>query len=124
MAKRHRYFVLVSVLALIAIAVPCRAEIKVGLAQADITPPIGGLTAGYSSAKATETVHDPITARVMLLKSDQACIALVACDLCVYNSPDLHERVKAVGVDRLLLMNTHTHAGPKMNQDDFPSADK
>jgi hypothetical protein len=27
----------------------------------------------------------------------------------------------AIGVDRLLLLNTHTHAGPKLSQDDFPS---
>ncbi|MGN6133268.1 MAG: neutral/alkaline non-lysosomal ceramidase N-terminal domain-containing protein [Aureliella sp.] len=99
-------------------------EIQVGLAKADITPPIGGLTAGYSSAKPTEAVHDPITARVMVLKSDDACVALVACDLCVYNSATLHDRVKSLGVDTLLLMNTHTHAGPKMNQDDFPSVEQ
>ncbi|MEQ1824312.1 MAG: neutral/alkaline non-lysosomal ceramidase N-terminal domain-containing protein [Pirellula sp.] len=100
------------------------ADIQVGLAIVDITPPIGGLTAGYSSAKPTEGVHDPITARVMLLKSNDACIAIVSCDLCVYNSPSLHQRVQELGVHTLLLMNTHTHAGPKMNQDDFPAADK
>jgi hypothetical protein len=100
------------------------AEVFVGLAKADITPPVGGLTAGYSAAKPTEGIHDPITARVMILQSDKARVAMVVCDLCVYNSPRLHERAKSMGIDKLLLMNTHTHAGPKMNQDDFPTADK
>ncbi len=49
---------------------------------------------------------------------------MVVCDLCVYNSAWLHEQMAAIGVDRLLLMNTHTHAGPKLSQDDFPSPEK
>ncbi len=59
-----------------------------------------------------------------MLESDETCVAMVVCDLCVYNSAWLHEQMSAVGVDRLLLLNTHTHAGPKLSQDDFPSADK
>lgn len=101
-----------------------QAEVRVGLSSVDITPPIGGLTQGYSSAKPTEAVHDPVSARVMVLQSDQECVALVVCDLCVYNSSWLHEQMAAIGVDRLLLMNTHTHAGPKLSQEDFPTADE
>ena len=106
------------------LAMPCLAEIHVGLSQVDITPPIGGLTTGYSSAKPTDAIHDPVSARVLVLQNELSCIALVVCDLCVYNSPSLHAQMKSIGVDRLLLMNTHTHAGPKMNQDDFPTTDK
>ncbi len=105
-------------------AMPCLAEIHVGLSQVDITPPIGGLTTGYSSAKPTDAIHDPVSARVLVLQNELTCIALVVCDLCVYNSPSLHAQMKSIGVDRLLIMNTHTHAGPKMNQDDFPTTDK
>lgn len=101
-----------------------RAEILVGLAQVDITPPPGGLTTGYSSAKPTDGIHDPVTARVVLLKSEESFVALVSCDLCVFNSAWLHEQTVALGLDRLLLTNTHTHAGPKMDQDDFPSAEE
>lgn len=100
----------------------CQGQIQVGLAQADITPPPGGRTTGYSSAQPTDAVHDPVTARVVLLKSDETCVALVSCDLCIYNSPELHEQVPELGIDRLLLHNTHTHAGPKMNED-FPTAE-
>ncbi|MCA9127978.1 MAG: neutral/alkaline non-lysosomal ceramidase N-terminal domain-containing protein [Planctomycetales bacterium] len=103
------------------LVLPAQAEIRVGLAVADITPPIGGLTTGYSSAKPTDGVHDPVSARVVLLSSPAAQVALVSCDLCIFNSEWLHEQMPALGIDRLLLMNTHTHAGPKMSQDDFPS---
>ncbi len=101
-----------------------QAEILVGMAQTDITPPIGGLTTGYSSAKPTDGVHDPITVRVVILKSASSTVAIVVCDLCVFNSQWLHEEVKKLQIDRLLLMNTHTHAGPSMSQDDFPSPDQ
>ena len=100
------------------------AEIRVGLSTVDITPPIGGLTTGYSSAKPTDGVHDPVSARVMVLESEEECVALVVCDLCVYNSAWLHNQITAIGVDRLLLSNTHTHAGPKLSQDDFPTPEK
>lgn len=106
------------------LATSARAEIRVGLSTVDITPPIGGLTQGYSSAKPTDGVHDPISARVMVLESGQERVALVVCDLCVYNSAWLHNRMTAIGVDRLLLFNTHTHAGPKLSQDDFPTAEE
>ena len=101
-----------------------RAEIRVGLSTVDITPPIGGLTRGYSSARPTDGVHDPISARVMVLESGEECTALVVCDLCVFNSPWLHNQMAAIGVDRLLLLNTHTHAGPKLSQDDFPTPEQ
>lgn len=101
-----------------------RAEILVGLSQTDITPPPGGLTTGYASAQPTNGIHDPVTARVVLLKSNQSYVALVSCDLCIFNSPWLHEQMPELGIDRLLLANTHTHSGPKMSQDDFPAAGK
>jgi neutral ceramidase len=106
------------------LSTPLRAEIRVGVAQVDITPPVGGLTTGYSSAKPTDGVHDPVSARVLVIESGDKCVAMAVCDLCVYNSPWLHEQMEAIGVDRLLLMNTHTHAGPKLSQTDFPSPDK
>lgn len=98
-------------------------EIRVGLAQADITPPVGGLTTGYSSAKPTDAIHDPVTARVVVLESNEQKVALVSCDLCIFNSRWLHQQMDSIGIDRLLLANTHTHAGPKMSQRDFPSSE-
>ena len=99
-------------------------EIQAGLAEADITPPIGGRTTGYASARPTDGIHDPVTARVLVLKSEQSCIALVACDLCIFNSSWLHQQMQGIGVDQLLLMNTHTHAGPNLREKDFPSPEK
>ena len=100
------------------------AEVRVGLARTDLTPPIGGLTTGYSSAEPTDGIHDPVSASVVLFETDQQCIVLVSCDLCIFNSPWLHEQMPALGVDQLLLHNTHTHAGPRLKQTDFPTAEE
>ena len=102
---------------------PAAAEIQVGLSQVDITPPTGGRTTGYSAAQPTDGIHDPLSARVVFLKSDATTIALVSWDLCVINSPWLFEQAKALGIDHLLLANTHTHAGPKLDELDFPTPD-
>ena len=100
---------------------PAAAEIQVGLAQVDITPPAGGRTTGYAAAQPTDGIHDPLSARAVFLKSDTTAVVLVSWDLCVINSPWLFEQTKALGIDHLLLANTHTHAGPKLEELDFPA---
>lgn len=100
------------------------AEIRAGLAKVDITPPVGGKTTGYSGAPPTDGIHDRISGRVVVLESGETCVALVAVDLCVFDSPWLHGQMTGIGVDRLLLMNTHTHSGPDMDQADFPSKEE
>jgi hypothetical protein len=45
-------------------------------------------------------------------------------DLCVFNSSWLHEQIDELELDHLLLLNTHTHSGPSMRQNDFPSAEE
>jgi hypothetical protein len=97
------------------------AEISAGIAVVDITPPAGGHSEGYAPKETTDGVHDPITARVLVLKSDQTSIAIVVWDLCVFNSPWLHHQLAELGIDQLLLLNTHTHAGPNLDEAEFPS---
>ncbi len=103
---------------------PEAAEIYAGLAKADMTPPIGGRTTGYSSAKPTDGIHDPLFIKVLYLQMSDQNIAIVTWDSCVFTSPWLHEQMPEIGIDHLLLLNTHTHAGPNLNQKDFPSEEK
>ena len=98
------------------------AGISAGIAVVDITPPLGGLRVGYGSPIPSEGVQVPLTARVMVLESGETSVALVVWDLCVAGSPWLHERVAELGIDRLLLLNTHTHSGPHLDQPDFPAS--
>ncbi len=98
--------------------------IYAGLAKTDITAPLGGKTMGYSSAKPTDGVHDPVSAKVLILKSDQSTVALVSWEVCEFQSPWLRDRMGDIGIDRLLLLSTHTHASQHLDQEDFPSKEK
>lgn len=108
----------------LATALTCHGEILMGMARVDITPPVGGRTTGYHSAPVTDGIHDPVEVQAVVLRSGERTVALVVADLCVFNSKWLHEEAQQLGVDTLLLSNTHTHAGPSMRQDDFPNAEK
>ena len=100
------------------------AEIMAGFAHMDITPPTGGQTTGYRNALVTDGIHDPTSAQMVVLEIDQYSVAMAICDLCIFNSPWLREEVRGLSDDHFLLANTHTHAGPSMQQNDFPSAEK
>jgi neutral ceramidase len=41
----------------------------------------------------------------------------------VASSPWLHSQLAELGIDRLLLLDTHTHSGPDLDQADFPSTE-
>lgn len=100
------------------------AKIYAGIEQTNITPPVGGKTTGYSSAEPAVAIHDPLYAKVLVLNSATQSIAIVIWDLCVFGSPWLHEQMESIGIDHLVILNTHTHAGANLNQQDFPSSEK
>lgn len=100
------------------------AGIRAGLASVDITPPLGGRLSGYSPGQITTKVHDPLMAKVLVLESTQSTVALVTWDVCEFQSPWLRDQMPALGIDRLLLLSSHTHAGPNLYQRDFPSGEK
>jgi len=99
------------------------AGISAGLAVVDITPPLGGERMGYEAPPPSDGVQYPITARVLVLESGGTSVAIVVWDLCVTTSPWLHARMPELGIGQLLLLNTHTHSGPNLDQADFPSKD-
>jgi len=90
-----------------------------GAAEVDITPPPGLPKAGYSA-----NAHDGIgfrtrlRARVLHLRTTDASLALVACDLLGGSAVVQHLVARAVATDTdvplagLMIGATHTHAGP------------
>ncbi len=99
------------------------SEILAGIAVADLTPPAGGHSVGYAPPPVTDGVQYPITARVLVLQSPKTSVAIVVWDLCVATSPWLHAHIRELGIDHLLLLNTHSHTGPDLDQVGFPSTE-
>ena len=104
---------LCSLLAAPASAAPLRA----GFAVASLPAPEGGPLAGYGGLR-TRTARglaDPPEARVLVLESEELRVALVALDLVIIR-PALRDALlgpaRDLDIDALLVLATHTHAGP------------
>ncbi len=84
-----------------------------GTAKVDITPPVGTAMCGYAEGVASEGIHDPLFARVLVLTDGSLSLAIVATDLVwLYSEKVVEEAKKQWGLDFVVLGGSHTHAGP------------
>ena len=103
---------------------PASAQVRVAVGQTDITPPIGSPMAGYGSrVGVVESVHDPLLAKVMLMRSEKESVALITFDLRRLASERLVSEIKKLGYDHVLLTSSHTHSGPNADLYDFPNSE-
>ena len=94
-------------------------ELKIGWAQADITPPKPCLVAGQFYARISEEVLDPVTGTALALQSGADHAVLVSCDL-VGIPDELRDATRRLLADRpdgldpmkVFFNATHTHTGP------------
>jgi neutral ceramidase len=94
-----------------------QAELRAGVATADITPENGGTTLGFVRPDITvKGVHTRLMGRVLVLDDGDSKVALLSTDLGFPLQKDsLVARVKDLGFthDRILYTGTHTHSGPE-----------
>jgi len=105
-------------LSAVVFGAPVWAGLQAGVATVEITPPIGGMMAGYGDrALAVSTgVHDPLMAKALVLKDEDTAIAIVTMDLAGVPSKSVDALKKAIheqtGIDQVMLLASHTHSGP------------
>ena len=117
---------------LIAVLMPCvriqAAELEAGAAKIDITPPIGFAMWGYGARhdRPSDGVLDPLQARALVLAVGDQRIAIVSLDL--GRAPTRESTVAiraktkaAVGIEHIFLVGSHTHHGPVIELDNWPS---
>jgi neutral ceramidase len=113
-----------------AVPVPAGAAegLRAGAAKVDITPPTGYPMWGYSARKDAPSlgVLDPLRARALVLAAGKEKIALVSLDLgrapTRASTAVVRARVhKAAGIGHLFLVGSHTHNGPVLEMDDWPT---
>ncbi len=99
--------------------------LRVGWAAADLTPEEPVVLTGFSRARVSEGVLDPITATVLAIESVRAgdpagMVIMVSCDL-ISISDELRDRVRAkvkqflpeIDANNVVLNATHTHCAPE-----------
>jgi neutral ceramidase len=91
---------------------------QAGMAEIDITPPIGYRMAGYFDERLSTGTHDPLKAKAIVLQQGRREIALVFCDL-IGLSLDVTRAVSArasratgIPVTNIVIAATHSHTGP------------
>ena len=100
-------------------------QLRIGWASTDLTPEDPVVLTGFSRARVSEGVMDPITATVLVIESirdgDAAGnVIMVSCDL-ISISDELRDRVRAkvkqslpeIDANTVVLNATHTHCAPE-----------
>src|SRR5262245_36685374 len=103
-------------------------DFSAGAASVDITPPTGFAMWGYSARKDAPStgVLDPLYARAVVLAVGKKKIALVSLDLGRAPNRQSTQAIrknvqKEAGIEHVFLVGSHTHHGPVIELDDWPS---
>ena len=91
---------------------------SVGVAEIDITPPVGYRLAGYFNERLSTGKHDPLHAKAIVLQQGAERVALVSCDLLGFSlavtTPARAQASARTGipVSNIVICATHSHTGP------------
>ncbi len=102
---------------------PARADLRVGTAAVNISPPTGTPMAGYYYARGSESVLDDLYAKAAVLDDGSTKVALVVCDLIslprgtVSEARRLIEQQTGIPGGHVMISATHTHTGPALARD-------
>ncbi len=110
---------------LIALILQCQASepaateaLRIGVAEADITPPAGFPMAGYYHERLADGSLSPLKAKAIVFQDSESAAALVVCDLVAVNtdlSREIRRRVEeATGIpaSHVVVSATHSHTAP------------
>ena len=95
------------------------AELRVGFAIEDVTPPVGMRVGGNYVSPISTGVHDPLLAKAIVFEQGGEKAALVVIDLTgISLELSTKARVQAsqatgIPVGRIIISATHTHGGPQ-----------
>ncbi len=104
-------------------------ELKAGAATIDITPPVGFPMWGYGARHDAPSVGvlDPLKARALVIEAGNDRLALVGLDLgrapARKSTAAIREKIKEAKITALFLVGSHTHHGPVIETDDWPTPD-
>lgn len=107
----------------LAVEAADQPQLRVGVAEVEITPPEGFPMAGYYHERKATGTRDPLKAKAIVFSGDGARAAFVACDMtgiAVDLSAEVRRRAAALtGIPpaHIVLAATHSHTGPDYTRD-------
>ena len=94
------------------------AQLRVGVAETDITPPTGFPMAGYYHERLAEGTINPLKAKAIVFREGDTAAALVVCDL-IGIGTDLSREVRklaaaqtGIPASNIVISATHSHTAP------------
>jgi hypothetical protein len=96
------------------------ADVRIGAAAVDITPPLGMPMAGYYHARGADGVLDPLFSKALVIESGGERAALVVLDIIsvtrLITDQARTQIEKATGIkgSRVMISATHAHTGPEL----------
>lgn len=103
---------------LLSTASDSKRGLRVGMAEADITPPVGFPMAGYYHERLAEGQIDPLKAKAIVFRQGETTGALVVCDL-IGIATDLSKEVRrrasektGIPTSHIVVAATHSHTAP------------
>ncbi len=117
--------------ALASAALTPAAELWIGAATADITPPLPAPLTGGKSVRIVREIGTPLTATALAIEAREGDRAvgqaiLLSCDLCVIRKGiqegfrrHIEARLPGFDMRNLFLAATHTHSAPVIQQDRY-----
>lgn len=108
---------------LVALVAPSlhAAEMRVGVAAADITPPLGIPLAGYYHERGADGVLDPLFSKALVVEQNGARAAFVTLDLIgltrwiTDQARAQIEQATGIPGDHVMISATHAHTGPELS---------
>lgn len=107
-----------AIVLLCSAATAARAQLRLGVAEVDITPPVGAPMAGYYYNREATGVHDPLHVKAMVFQQGGVTIAVAACDL-VSLPREISEAARirvqqqiGLASDHVMITATHDHTTP------------
>lgn len=92
--------------------------LRVGMAAADITPPVGFRMSGYFYERSSTGTHDPLRAKAIVWQQGEVRFAWVFCDMLGITSEVTNvartKAAEATGIPRenIFIAAIHSHTGP------------
>jgi hypothetical protein len=100
-------------------------SLRIGVAEVEITPPLGYPMAGYYHERLATGVRDPLKAKAVVLLGEETQAALVVCDLtgiAVDLSTEVRRRVAEkteIPASNVVVSATHSHTAPDYTKNLF-----